>query len=112
LTRIARQPPLRSVGFTHASTVAPVVRSSDDESGTVTIELDPLKLSALPYLPLVNEVLLAVPWLPAPELSATLVPDVSSKLQAAASPVGAAAAGTALTNADATMAPAARLPTK
>jgi hypothetical protein len=77
----------------------------------VTIELVPLKSSARPYRPVVDVVFAAVPLLPAPDVSATLLPDVSSKLQAPTSPGAAAAAGATGTSSDASNAPDTILPT-
>src|SRR5919198_2741749 len=77
-------------GLTHASSVMPFVRSSEFESETVTQELVPLKDSALPNLPLVDQVVFAVvPVLLFPERSVTVVPVPSSKLYAATRPDGA-----------------------
>ena len=60
------------VGLTHASSVIPVLSCSEAELGTVTRELVPLKLSALPYLPVAAQVVFAsVPLLPFPDRSAT-----------------------------------------
>src|SRR5437773_3760937 len=67
-------------GFTQASSVMPLVRCSEAESGTLTREFVPLKRSALPYLPAVVQVAFEiVPVLPLPEESATVVPLPSSK---------------------------------
>ena len=69
-----------------------MVRCSDAESGIVTRELEPLKLSALPYFPTAAQVVFeTVPLLPFPEASATVVPEPSSNAYAATG-VGAAAA--------------------
>src|SRR6267142_562955 len=62
-------------GFTHASSVIPVVRCSEAESLMFTRAFVPLNDNALPNLPPVDHVVLAtVPTLPLPEASATLVP--------------------------------------
>ena len=69
-----------SVGLTQASSVIPVVRSSEFESLTFTQALVPLKKSALPNLPLVDQVAFeSVPVLLLPERSAVVVPLPSSK---------------------------------
>ena len=74
------QPPGVTVGYTHASSVMPVVRWSEAESLIVTCELVPLKTSALPYLPEVVHVPFEiVPVFPLPDLSVTVVPVPSSK---------------------------------
>src|SRR6516164_4813260 len=71
---------LKLVGLTHASSVIPVVRSSDGASLTTTVELVPLNLRASPYLPAVVQVALErVPVLPLPEPSAVVVPLPSLK---------------------------------
>src|SRR6187399_2848110 len=75
------------VGLTQASSVIAAVRCSEALSGTVTRELVPLKLSALPYLPVVAQVVLAaVPVLPLPEASLIVVPAPSSNPYAATRP--------------------------
>src|SRR5215510_7680915 len=80
-----------ALGLTQASSVIPVVRSSDAESGTLTIAFVPLKLKAPPYLPLVLQVALAiVPLLLLPETSGRLEPDPWSKEYEATSPTGGA----------------------
>src|ERR687888_626707 len=69
-----------AVGFTQASMVIPVVRSSESASGTVTQLLTPSKLSAPPNLPPVVQVApVTVPLLPRPEASVAVLPDPSSK---------------------------------
>ena len=74
-------------GSTHASNVIALDRCNEAESGTVTRELDPLKLSAPPYLPVATQVAFAiVPLLPFPDASATVDPDPSSNAYAATSP--------------------------
>src|SRR5262249_2782251 len=66
-------------GFTQASSVIPVVRSSDNELGMPTLELVPLKTSAPPNSPAeVQLVFVTVPLLPCPEASLTVVPEPSS----------------------------------
>ena len=73
--------PLRAVGYTHASSVMPPVRSSEAESATVTQESAPLNHRALPYLPAVVQVAPeTAPVLPCPEASAAVVPTPSLKL--------------------------------
>ena len=55
-------------GFTHASSVIPVDRCSDAASGTVTSAFDPLKQSALPNFPALDQVApLTAPVLPFPD---------------------------------------------
>ena len=62
-------------GFTHASSVIPVVRSSDAASATVTHALVPLNESAEPNLPdAVHVALEIVPVLPCPDASVTWTP--------------------------------------
>ena len=72
------------VGLTQASSVIAVARCNEAASGTVTRELVPLKLSALPYLPAAAQAVFArVPLLPFPDASATVEPDPSSNENAA-----------------------------
>src|SRR3954470_21768004 len=79
--------PLATDGFTHASTVIPVVRSRVAESGTVTSDVVPLKDRAPLNLPPVTCVAFAaVPLFALPDGSPTVVPVVSSKAQAPTSP--------------------------
>src|SRR5205809_8027754 len=76
--------PLITDGFTHASSVRAVDRSSELESATVTQLLVPLNDRALPYLPPAAQVAPEiVPVFPLPEASATVEPVPSSKLYAA-----------------------------
>src|SRR5215471_18308419 len=78
-----------ALGLTQASSVIPLVRSSEAESGTLTIALVPLKERAPPYLPLVLQVALAiVPLLLLPDRSGRLGPEPWSKEYAATSPSG------------------------
>src|SRR4026207_1867365 len=78
-----------ALGLTQASSVIPLVRSSEAESGTFTIALVPLKLKAEPYLPPVLQVaLLIVPLLELPDRSGRLGPEPWSKEYAATSPRG------------------------
>jgi hypothetical protein len=63
-------------------------RSSEDESGIVTTELVPLKLSAPPWTPVVHVPSVTVPLFPFPDESATVEPVPSSKEYAATRPVG------------------------
>src|SRR5918992_2407284 len=87
-----RQPP-SAVGFTHASSVMPVARSSEGLSGTVTQLLEPSNVSAPPNRPIgAQPVAVAVPWLPNPEASATVAPAPSLKAYAATWPGAAALA--------------------
>src|SRR6185312_8636316 len=89
MTTVRHGPP-SWLGFTHASTVIPDVRSSVDASGTVTIAFVPLNWSALPYFPVVTQVALVIaPLFPRPEVSPTDVPLPSSNEYAATSPAGA-----------------------
>ena len=63
-------------GFTHASSVMPLLRESEAESATVTQSLTPSKVSAPPDLPAVVQVAPEiVPLLPRPELSASVEPE-------------------------------------
>jgi hypothetical protein len=80
LKRTVRQALPSVVGLTHASRVRRVT-SSALESGTVTQALVPLKDSALPNLPDVDQVVFEfVPVLLLPDRSETVVPEPSSKL--------------------------------
>src|SRR5262245_2891258 len=88
LTRMARQPVGCTVGYTHASSVRPVVRSSDALSGTVTKVLVPLNTSELPNWPVVHVPFATVPLLFAPDESVTPVPVVAFMLYAATKPTG------------------------
>src|SRR5215471_9989101 len=84
---MSRQPVLEPVRRTHASSVIADVRSKEAASGTVTREFVPLKLSAPPFLPAVDQVVFAtVPPFPVPEASATVVPAPSSNANAATRP--------------------------
>src|SRR6267142_1489422 len=81
--------PVPDVGFTHASMVIPLVRSSDAASATVTHALVPLNDSALPYLPAVVHVALEiVPVLFCPDASLVCTPLPSLNPNAATSPFG------------------------
>ena len=74
-------------GLTHASSVIAELRRREAVSGIVTRELVPLKLSALPYLPELDQVVLtAVPELLFPEASVIVIPDPSSNAYAATRP--------------------------
>src|SRR6476646_901044 len=78
-------------GLTQASSVMPLVRCSDVESGIVTRELVPLNDSAPPNLPAVDQVVFeTVPLFPFPDESATVAPEPSLKEYAATRPDGAA----------------------
>ena len=69
-----------SVGLTQASSVIPLVMSSEFESFTFTRALVPLKKRALPNLPAVDQVAFeSVPVLALPDRSAVVVPLPSSK---------------------------------
>src|SRR5450755_1250797 len=93
-------------GLTHASSVIPLERCNEAESGIVTSALVPLNRNAPPYLPdaqaeerrrhlpdVTQVALLIVPLLPFPDASATVDPDPSSNPYAATRPDGAAIAG-------------------
>src|SRR3989442_9703371 len=83
----SRHPDTTAVGYTHASSVMPVVRWSEAESLMVTIELVPLNTRALLYLPAAVHVpLVIVPVFPLPDESATVVPVPSLNEYAATSP--------------------------
>ena len=89
---IVERQPLNAVGLTQASSVMPVVKSSEFASGIVTMLDVPLNVSALPYLPdAVHTVFATVPLLPLPDASATVVPSPSSKAYAATRPTGGGA---------------------
>src|SRR5215831_151343 len=84
-----RQTEPSALGCTHASSVIPVVRSSEFESGTVTLSLTPSNERALPCLPpALQTAPETVPLFAEPEASATVDPVPSSKLYAATSPDG------------------------
>ena len=75
-----RQPLCEAVGITHASSVIPVVTSSEFESLICTRLLEPLKDKAPPYLPPAMRVApLIVPVFPLPDSSVTLGPEPSLK---------------------------------
>ena len=77
---IAVRQPLLFVGLTQASSVMPVVNRRSAASGMLTESLEPLKLSARPFLPVVVRVApVMVPVWPWPVASVTVVPLVSSK---------------------------------
>ena len=79
-------------GRTHASSVMPVVRSSEATSATVTRSLTPSNDSARPKRPAVERVAPEiVPVFELPDESVTVVPVVSSKPQAPTRPVGSTA---------------------
>jgi len=82
-------------GFTQASRVMPVVRSSELESGILTRSLTPSKRSAFPYLPVVTQTgpFVNVPAFEFPDESERVVPDPSSNPYSATKP-GLAAAWT------------------
>src|SRR3954447_7394008 len=94
---------MSAAGLTHASIVKPFVRSSDDESGTVT-QLDvPLKASAPPNLPVGDQVVSRVaPVFGVATASCTTVPLPSSKPYAARSPPLAARGAADVTRANTT----------
>ena len=72
--------PVLAAGLTHASTVIPVLRSSEAASATPTELLDPLKVRTLPYLPVAFQAVFdATPLLAYPDEFAVAVPVPSSK---------------------------------
>src|SRR5262245_29129736 len=86
---IVRQLFATTVGLTQASSVIPVVRSSEFESGTLTEAFVPLKDKAFPNLPAAAPAQVAfvsVPLLLLPDWSTALVPLPVSKPYAATSP--------------------------
>src|SRR5262249_18496592 len=79
---------LAAVGFTHASTVMPLVSRSRALSATVTQAFEPLNDRAFPYFPAAaHAVFERVPVSEFPDTSAVLVPAPSSNPQAPTSPV-------------------------
>src|SRR2546426_11370500 len=87
LNKTQRQELPSALGLTQASSVIPVVRSSDAASATVTHELVPLNESAPPYMPALDQLAFeTVPALPLPDQSVTVDPDPSSNPYAATSP--------------------------
>ena len=81
-----RQPP-SAEGRTHASSVIPVVKSSEFASGTVTQSLTPSKLNAEPNRPAPLHTGPEIePTFPFPEESAALEPDPASNPYAATRP--------------------------
>ena len=84
-----RQPPSAD-GRTHASSVIPVVRSSELASGTVTQSFTPSKLNADPNRPAaLHTAPETEPTFPFPDESATLEPEPASNPYAATRPAGA-----------------------
>src|SRR3974390_186690 len=82
---------LTTVGSTHASKVIAVVNCSDAALPIVTTALEPLNVSALPYLPELLQIApLTVPLFPLPDASLTVVPLPSLNPYAATNPVDAA----------------------
>src|SRR5436309_4148390 len=76
--------PLIADGFTHASSVMALARSSELESFTVTQLFVPLNDRALPNLPFAAQVAFEiVPLFPLPDASPSVEPVPSSKLYAA-----------------------------
>src|SRR5262245_56643692 len=97
--------PLTVDELTHASSVMPFVRSSDDESAMLTSDEVPLNCSAPPYLPDFDHVpFCTVPSFLLPDESATFAPAPSSNEYSAPRPLaaafefGAAAAATSRTS--------------
>src|SRR5438477_10948357 len=87
-----RHPIEATVGYSHASTVNPVVSRSDAALGTSTSAFVPLNVSALPYRPAVVHVAEATsPLLPFPDASRAVVPLPSLNPHAATAPVSALA---------------------
>src|SRR5882672_4532983 len=83
--------PFNTVGFTHASMVIPVVRSSGVPAApsiTVTQSLVPLKDNALPTLPGTRTAPVMVPLRALDDESVAVVPLASSKPSASVSPDG------------------------
>jgi hypothetical protein len=86
-----RHPVGVAVGYTHASSVIPVVSCNAAPFPTVTRALVPLNSNALPYRPAgVHVAPLIVPVYPFPELSTTVGPAPSANPYAATSPEGVA----------------------
>ena len=78
--RTVLQPDGAALGFTQASRVIPVVRSSDDASAISTQSFVPSKDNAPPNLPLfVHVAPETVPELPLPDSSARVEPEPASK---------------------------------
>ena len=72
--------PCRAVGLIHADSVMPVVRSSTLASGMLTMLEIPLKLRALPNLPVVTHAVpVRLPVRLFPDESTVVVPPPSSK---------------------------------
>jgi hypothetical protein len=85
LLRIVRQPLIADVGYTQASSVIAVCRSSELASGTRTRSSTPSKTSAPPVWPCdVRVAPVKMPSLPLPETSTARAPPGSSNAQAAA----------------------------
>src|SRR5919199_6196737 len=84
-----------ALGFTHASIVIPLERSSEFESATVTSDVAPSNEAAAPYFPAAVHVVEALrePALPFPDVSAAVVPAPSSNESAATRPVGGGGGG-------------------
>src|SRR5882724_8993193 len=79
---MSRHAELTTAGLPHASSVIAVVKCRLAASGTVILELVPLKDNALPYLPATHVALTIVPVLPLPDRSVTVVPEPSSNEKA------------------------------
>src|SRR5438093_665539 len=83
-----RHPVGATVRFTHASSIIPVVSTSDAAFATVTFALVPSNTSAPPYRPAVVHVApLIVPVLLFPDASVTVGPEPSLNPYAATRPV-------------------------
>src|SRR6266550_2512223 len=80
--------PVNELGFTHASSVIPLVRRSAATSLIVTQLLAPLKSNAppIPVRPCVQVAPVIVPVLPLPEMSLAIEPEPSLNPYAAMSP--------------------------
>jgi hypothetical protein len=86
--RIESHPDILLVGYTQASRVIPLVRSSEFESGMLTRSLAPSNFRAFPNFPFVTQAgpFCRVPLFELPDASVRVVPVPSSKPYAATSP--------------------------
>ena len=86
--RIESHPDMPLVGYTQASRVIPLVRSSEFESEMLTKSLAPSNFNAFPNFPLVTQAgpFFRVPLFELPDASLRVVPVPSSKPYAATSP--------------------------
>src|SRR4051794_6984935 len=86
---ITERQPVSVAGFTQASRVRPLARSSDGESGTLTRSLTPSKLSADPKRPCAPHVAPEImPLLFWPDESAAVAPAPVSRPYAPTRPLG------------------------